>query len=365
MIGHENLNKGLPVLFGEVICTWFVNDCEGLVGDGEEVVITEELKLKTVFGTLSPSLGNFSVLKTSQFGDSPFYPGKTTYGGAAAAVRQSKLQNTPYQAPVRRQMKAKQLNTQSYGVTSLTARRILQSLEKMSSPLLDAKRISSVFSSLNSPLDRSGIDTTTDFQARREKVDSQPPPVQRLMIPKPVSRAANRAVYFKPARTPSGELRRTSQRIGKKRSTGYESNMTPGQSREQRESGSSYPDCSVSAANGLSSGGGGGGGKMRRERTRFVASEPQEEEGTEVPVLPKNSLPITGSSVPTFSFSSSVITTSSPSPTSPSQSLTNQVQMTSPNSTGSPLFRFSCPIIKSTEADVLPPSSILLQLGLI
>ncbi|XP_066862828.1 nuclear pore complex protein Nup153 isoform X2 [Kogia breviceps] len=313
----------------------------------------------SVFGTLSPSLGHSSALKTSQLGDSPFYPGKTTYGGAAAAVRQSKLQNTPYQAPVRRQMKAKQLNTQSYGVTSSTARRILQSLEKMSSPLVDAKRIPSVFSSpLNSPLDRSGIDTTTDFQARREKVDSQHPPVQRLMTPKPVSIAANRTVYFKPSLTPSGELRKTNQRIDKKHSTGYEKNVTPGQNREQRESGFSYPDFSVSAANGLSSGVGGGGGKMRRERTRFVASEPREEEEMEVPVLPKISLPITSSSLPTFSFSSSVITASSPSPTSPSQSLTNQVQMTSPNSTGSPLFRFSSPIVKSTEADVLPPSSI-------
>lgn len=43
------------------------------------------------------SLGSSSFLKTSQLGDSPFYPGKTTYGGAAAAVRQPKLQNTPYQ----------------------------------------------------------------------------------------------------------------------------------------------------------------------------------------------------------------------------------------------------------------------------
>lgn len=32
-------------------------------------------------------------------------------------------------------MKAKQASVQSYGVTSSTARRILQSLEKMSSPL--------------------------------------------------------------------------------------------------------------------------------------------------------------------------------------------------------------------------------------
>ncbi|XP_044783484.2 nuclear pore complex protein Nup153 isoform X7 [Bubalus bubalis] len=313
----------------------------------------------SAFGALSPSLGNSSIFKTSQLGDSPFYPGKTTYGGAAAAVRQSKLRNTPYQAPVRRQMKAKQPNAQAYGVTSSTARRILQSLEKMSSPLADAKRIPSVFSSpLNSPLDRSGMDTTTDFQAKREKMDSQYPPVQRLMIPKPVSIAANRTVYFKPSLTPSGELRKTNQRIDKKYSTDYEKNTTPGQNREQQESGFSYPNFSMSAANGLSPGVGGGGGKMRRERTRVVASKPQEKEEVEVPVLPKISLPITSSSLPTFNFSSSVITTSSPSPISPSQSLTNKVQVTSPNSTGSPLFRFSSPIVKSTESDVLPPSSI-------
>ncbi|XP_032103541.1 nuclear pore complex protein Nup153 isoform X3 [Sapajus apella] len=263
----------------------------------------------SAFGTLSPSLGNSSILKTSQLGDSPFYPGKTTYGGAAAAVRQSKLRNTPYQAPVRRQMKAKQLSAQSYGVTSSTARRILQSLEKMSSPLADAKRIPSIVSSpLNSPLDRSGIDVT-DFQAKREK-------------------------------------------------TGYEKNTTSGQNREQRESGFSYPNFSLPAANGLSSGVGGGGGKMRRERTRFVASKAPEEEEMEVPVLPKISLPITSSSLPTFNFSSPGITASSPSPISLSQSLTNKVQMTSPSSTGSPMFRFSSPIVKSTEADVLPPSSI-------
>ncbi|XP_036208902.1 nuclear pore complex protein Nup153 isoform X8 [Myotis myotis] len=262
----------------------------------------------SAFGTLSPSLGSSSFLKTSQLGDSPFYPGKTTYGGAAAAVRQPKLQNTPYQVPFRRQMKAKQVNAEYYGVTSSTARRILQSLEKMSSPLADAKRIPSVVSSpMNSPLDRRGIDTTTDFQAKREKA-------------------------------------------------GYEKSMTPGQNREQ-ESGFSYPNFSMSAANGVSSGVGGGGGKMRRERTRFVATKPAEGEEMEVPVLPNISLPITSSSLPTFNFSSSVITTSL-SPISPAQSLTNKVQMTSPNNTNSPMFRFSSPIVKSTEADVLPPSSI-------
>ncbi|XP_054980953.1 nuclear pore complex protein Nup153 isoform X2 [Sorex araneus] len=311
----------------------------------------------SAFGTLSPSLGNSANLKTSQLGDSPFYPGKTTYGGAAAALRQPKLRNSPYQAPVRRQMKAKPLSAQSYGVTSSTARRILQSLEKMSSPLADAKRIPSVVSSpLSSPLDRSGIDATADFQAKREKVDSQYPPVQRLMTPKPVSIATNRTVYFKPSLTPTGELKKTNQRIDKRHISVCEKNTLPGQNRE-RESGFSYPHFSISAANGLSSGVGSGGGKMRRERIHFAAAKVPEEEEMEVPVLPKIALPITSSSLPTFNFSSSVITTS-PSSISPSQSSTSKVQMTSPNSTGSPMFRFSSPIVKSTEADVLPPSSI-------
>lgn len=48
------------------------------------------------------------------------------------------------------------------------------------------------------------------------KVDSQHPPVQRLMTPKPISIATNRTVYFKPSLTPSGELRKTNQRIDKK-----------------------------------------------------------------------------------------------------------------------------------------------------
>uniref|UniRef100_A0A8C3TYR8 Nuclear pore complex protein Nup153 n=1 Tax=Catharus ustulatus TaxID=91951 RepID=A0A8C3TYR8_CATUS len=89
----------------------------------------------SAFGSPSPSLGNTSVFKTRQLGDSPFYPGKTSYGGAAAAARQTKAQISPYQPPIKRQMKAKQANVQSYGVTSSTARRILQTLEKMSSPL--------------------------------------------------------------------------------------------------------------------------------------------------------------------------------------------------------------------------------------
>ncbi|XP_056679455.1 nuclear pore complex protein Nup153 isoform X2 [Monodelphis domestica] len=309
----------------------------------------------SAFGTLSPSLGNSSILKTSQLGDSPFYPGKTTYGGAAA-VRQSKIRNTPYQAPIRRQMKAKQVNSQSYGVTSSTARRILQSLEKMSSPLADAKRIPAAISSpLSSPLDRSGIEII-DIPAKRKKMESHYPPVQRLMTPKPISIATSRSVYFKPSLTPSAEGIKTSQRIDKKHNIGCEKNLSPGQ-KEQHESDFSYPNFSTPATNGLPSGVG-GGGKMRRERTRFVPKLPDEEEEVEAPVLPKISLPITSTSLPVFSFCSPLSTSSSLSPINATQTLSNKIQAASPNKTGSPVFRFSSPIVKSTEADILPPTSI-------
>lgn len=81
------------------------------------------------------SVMNSSGLNTSQLGDSPFYPGKTTYGGAAAARTARARPGTPYHAPLRRQIKAKPAGAQPCGVTSATARRILQSLERMSSPL--------------------------------------------------------------------------------------------------------------------------------------------------------------------------------------------------------------------------------------
>uniref|UniRef100_A0A8C8RV82 Nuclear pore complex protein Nup153 n=1 Tax=Pelusios castaneus TaxID=367368 RepID=A0A8C8RV82_9SAUR len=243
----------------------------------------------SAFGALSPSLGNASLLKTSQLGDSPFYPGKTTYGGAAAAARQSKIRITPYQTPVRRQMKAKQASGQSYGVTSSTARRILQSLEKMSSPLADAKRIPSAASS---PL------FSVKWLLLPFQVESQHPPVQKLVTPKTVSPSVSRSQYFKPSLTPAAESGKIRQRVDVKH-------------------------------------------KVRE---------------VEVPVLPKIPLPINTTSLPNFSFGSLASTTVSSSPITDTQPAINKVQPE--RNASSPVFRFSSPIVKSTEAEVLPPLSI-------
>ncbi|XP_015261753.1 PREDICTED: nuclear pore complex protein Nup153 [Gekko japonicus] len=310
----------------------------------------------SAFGALSPSLGNTSVLKTSQLGNSPFYPGKTTYGGAAAAARQSKARITPYQTPIRRQMKAKQVNAQSYGVTSSTARRILQSLEKMSSPLADAKRIpSSVSSSLSSPAERSTLNVT-DFHSPRIRAESQYPPVQKLVTPKSISLSMSRSQYFKPSLTSAAESGRIRPRIEMNHEGVREKNPAK-QQREPSERTVSSPKFSTSTSNGLPPAAGSGGGKMRRERgVHYVSKSAREEEEMEVPVLPEISLPISTSSLPNFSFGPLSSTTASTSPVSSAQSVPKKVQPAS--NASSPIFRFSSPIVKSTEAEVLPPVSI-------
>ncbi|XP_030067244.1 nuclear pore complex protein Nup153 isoform X3 [Microcaecilia unicolor] len=303
----------------------------------------------SAFVTLSPSLGNAVILKNSQLGDSPFYPGKTTYGGAAA-TRTSKIRSTPYQAPLRRQVKAKQASTQTYGVTSSTARRILQSLEKMSSPLADAKRIPSVGSSPLSPtLEQRSLDIT-DFQARKRKVDAQYPPVQKLTTPKVLSIPSNRSMYIKPSLTPAAPPSKSSRRAEGKRREAREKDRALEPQLEPAES-ISYPRFSTPAANGLST----GGGKMRRERgTHYVSKGDLEDEEVSIPELPKISLPISSTALPSFSFkfSSNPLLTAKLT-SSLAQPVVNKVQPNT-SSSSSPVFTFSSPIVKSTKTDVLP-----------
>uniref|UniRef100_A0A3Q2QQ57 Nuclear pore complex protein Nup153 n=1 Tax=Fundulus heteroclitus TaxID=8078 RepID=A0A3Q2QQ57_FUNHE len=144
----------------------------------------------SVFGNSSNSTLNSTLLNSSQLGDSPFYAGKTTYGGAAAARRPRGRPGTPYQAPLRRQIKAKPAGAQPCGVTSATARRILQSLERMSSPLADAKRIPAAAG-----------------PPSRSPMDSNLPPVQKLVVPAAASVSGNRSVSFRPTLTPAGLVR--------------------------------------------------------------------------------------------------------------------------------------------------------------
>ncbi|NXH33203.1 NU153 protein, partial [Myiagra hebetior] len=313
----------------------------------------------SAFGAPSPSLGNTSVFKTRQLGDSPFYPGKTSYGGAAAAARQTKAQISAYQPPIKRQMKAKQANVQSYGVTSSTARRILQTLEKMSSPLADAKRIpSSVSSPLSSPVDRSVLNVTS-FQSRQNQMDSQHPPVQKLVTAKPISLTGSRITYFKPSLKSATNSRKIHQRADTDHQV---SNFSCPNLPAFYELGInlSYPKPDTPASNGLSSGGrmDSACGKMRRERERYCASRPGQKQQVEMEQeLPEVPLPISSAPLPTFNFSFPATSAASSSPSTVSKTVVNKVNLCYVFSVGSPTFVFSSPIVKSTEVEVLPPLS--------
>ncbi|XP_034747512.1 nuclear pore complex protein Nup153 isoform X2 [Etheostoma cragini] len=319
----------------------------------------------SVFGTSSNSSLNSTVLNSSQLGDSPFYPGKTMYGGAAAVRSARARPGTPYQAPVRRQIKAKPAGAQPCGVTSATARRILQSLERMSSPLADARRIPAAAASspLSASMDGTNLDVSP-FQSKKKRMDTTLPPVQSLVVPAAVSVSGNRSVSFRPTLTPGG-VSRTLDRTPKdtpKRQSPQLPEATPGPSRSTMGSSiPAYPLSSTPAASSVSS----GGGKMKRERTttRPSSKHPEEEEVCEVLDLPTISLPISTSALPTFSFSSPLppLPTSTTISTAPNLTPVTPAKETvtnkEPTTTLTPLsapYTFSSPIVKATAAS--PPS---------
>uniref|UniRef100_UPI00398F5AC1 nuclear pore complex protein Nup153 isoform X7 n=1 Tax=Pristiophorus japonicus TaxID=55135 RepID=UPI00398F5AC1 len=304
----------------------------------------------SAFGSSPPSFISTSLLNSSQLGDSPFYPGKTTYGGAAAA-RASQMRGTPYQVPIRRQMKAKPASSPSYGVTSATARRILQSLEKMSSPLADAKRIpSTMTSSLSMPLERSTIDVT-GWQSKVRKQETQSPPVQKLQAPMMVSGAANRSIFFKPSLTPGGQGNRHIDRTEIRNNIAREKLPIPEINLQTTKSDSScsYPIIGSRATNGLTSGG--AGGKMKREKGHYSSRGAQEVQAPALE-LPEVSLPIKTTALPTFNFGSPCTAVSPVTPTV-TKSFSDKAVVSSPSSVA---FTFSTPNIKATEANLQPAS---------
>nr|XP_057903299.1 nuclear pore complex protein Nup153 isoform X2 [Doryrhamphus excisus] len=308
----------------------------------------------SVFGTSAHSTLNSTVLNNSHLGDSPFYPGKTTYGGAAAKSCRTRP-GTPYQAPVRRQIKAKPAGAQPCGVTSATARRILQSLERMSSPLADAKRIPAAASPRSTSLDDTNLDVS-HFQSKKKRLDSNLPPVQKLVVPAALPSSANRSVSFRPSLTPGG-LSRTLDRTPRDtplRQSPLLPDRRPGPSQSTAGSsgGPAYPMSSTPAASSSS-----GGGKMKRERTstRPSSKRMEDDEVAEVPDLPSISLPISTSALPAFSFSSPQPALATGSASS-SACVASGIAVTLETSASPPCapFTFSSPIVKAIPTS--PPA---------
>ncbi|KAL3868497.1 hypothetical protein ACJMK2_041298 [Sinanodonta woodiana] len=147
--------------------------------------------------------------------ESSFYAGKTTYGGASAYKKARVNTGSPYQScPVRRQIKPKPTNNTFSAVTSSTARRILVALEKMSTPVNDAKRfpvdsyLQGSFLAQNTSSNRSfagqsssrpitgtsGLNSSYTFRSEVKKG----PPLNRIMVPEFATISKNRQKVTSP-----------------------------------------------------------------------------------------------------------------------------------------------------------------------
>ncbi|XP_068214958.1 nuclear pore complex protein Nup153-like isoform X2 [Palaemon carinicauda] len=137
----------------------------------------------------SPLMFEKSVLSDSSFKMSPFYPGKTMFGGASAYRRRQVRTQTP-----RVQVKPKPAQTPDDGGLSRSARRILECLEQMSTPISDAKRIPTPVPGQRG----SFLDTTSGYTAvyHRHRPPSRTlgPPTYKQSTPAKVTVTDNFAI---------------------------------------------------------------------------------------------------------------------------------------------------------------------------
>eukprot|EP00075_Anas_platyrhynchos_P015315 XP_027304568.1 nuclear pore complex protein Nup153-like isoform X8 [Anas platyrhynchos] len=268
----------------------------------------------SAFGGICAARGSTSDCKKNQPGYSPFYPGKTAYGGAAGKSKPSMIE--PYRVQMRRRVR--QEKVQSHATLSTAARCILEAMEKLSSPLMDAKKMPPLLP-LSSPPDIDELNIP-DLQPKRRKLDSQNesphPPVKRLVKPRLNLHSMRRVQYSKPAKTSTPDSSKICNRVDTKYQWMREKTSPV---RQQAEQCGSYRNVSgvkcettrnvtsynfgTAASNGLSSGMSSGGGKMRRERGLHYLSRSVQEQEVEEPVLPKIPLPIGTASLPQFNFS--------------------------------------------------------------
>ncbi|KFM78282.1 Nuclear pore complex protein Nup153, partial [Stegodyphus mimosarum] len=276
---------------------------------------------------------------------SPFYEGKTSFGGASSNCRTS-LGIAPYQVerPLRNHIRVqvKQSEDSLEGMSS-AAKRILQTLEKMSSPVMDAKKIPNTN---KSPVDLSLY--LTPRKARRNTVltptsTTKGPPIADIST---ISRLATLKNHG---------LKRC--RISPVDKISTESSILNVEEKEHRQiidqgglANSSFDDVSK-----------GGGGKMRTKlnQQHRPCKEISENEVNYDTPLPNVPLPI--SKLPTFTFhpDSQVDKTSSvaKSVSSFAYQPDRQVDKTSSVSKG---FVFSDPIELMLPNSALPETSVSL-----
>ncbi|XP_064626423.1 nuclear pore complex protein Nup153-like isoform X2 [Lineus longissimus] len=293
----------------------------------------------SLFTTPRP-LSDRSMMPGSSFQQSPYYPGKTTYGGAASH-RKSRLKATaPYQSNLSvNKVTPRPLNKSLGGtVTSSTARKILDALESMPSVLHDAKRIPVNNSSLyDSPLSftPSSYPRRRSLQPNTSRLGTPAgaPPTSRVNAVGRASIAQNRQYLLPMREQPSpGTSQPDDGRISSSKSKVWQLPMVdlhpPGRSQTEEVVATSLPPVTHVETPQH------GSGKMKRDKSHhYQARKDEDDEDVEVPNLPtkfvlpsdgfkldiavKAPQPKSSGPVPEFTFSSPIQKISTPITASP------------------------------------------------
>lgn len=182
----------------------------------------------------SPVMSDRSVLSDSNFKASPFYPGKTMYGGASAYRSRRLPVRSSHQTP-RAQVKAKAApQSTDDGGLSQAARRILESLEQMSTPISDAKRIPTPTPGhRGSFLDSS---YTAAFHRHRPPHRPSAPPSTKLLTPSKVTLQENLSASILPSTShlPDSSVHKKNTGTGTKREEACQT-VLESKSTEQKE----------------------------------------------------------------------------------------------------------------------------------
>ena len=242
------------------------------------------------------SLSLNSTLNFRSDNRSLFYTGHTVYGGSSArresTSKRQKLSPVSHRAKTTRtQIRAKPLTSaKRKAVTSETAKRILSTLDRMSSPLKDAKRLPTLKAykpSLSQQLRKANVTFT--------KSVSNKPPVQK--IEKNESFVLDKTYFKNTARTSSKDhvnMPETVSNVATSNTSSLSFQQTS--SKEKTREGADFNSATVGDITKMSM-------KMKRERNNAHYSQVKEDEIVNtMPEVTKSNVALTMTALPKFNF---------------------------------------------------------------
>ena len=292
------------------------------------------------------SLSLNSTLSFRSDSRSLFYTGHTVYGGSSArresTSKRQKLSPVSHRVKTTRtQIRAKPLTSaKRKAVTSETAKRILSTLDKMSSPLKDAKRLPTLKAykpSLSQQLRKANVTFTKSIFNK--------PPVQK--IEKNDSFVSDKTYFKSTVQKDNINVQQIASNVATSNTSSL--SFQQNSSKEKIKKGTDFNLASVGDATKISM-------KMKRERTNAHYSQVKEDEIVNtMPEVTKSNVALTMSALPKFNFGQTNSTPLLPAFTPIAKVKNASVQNIETVKEISKQFSFAKPGIKSGNTLLLTP----------